>query len=104
VPRTPTAVLHANPKNQIKRTGFSPRSPSPPPLIALGSWSGVPAALLPPVSSEEAANSMQESGEKATTQPPTSSFTAISIVFSSKIDARQLFCLLVCLFPTLGEK
>jgi hypothetical protein len=93
------------PKIRLKRLVFLLPVLLSPTNRALGSWSGVPAALLPPVSSEEAANSTQESGEKATTQPPTASFTAIGMALSSKINARPLFCLLACLFVShfLGE-
>jgi protein O-mannose beta-1,4-N-acetylglucosaminyltransferase len=62
------------------------------PAAASGKSEAVPAkdddapaaGLLPPVSSEEAANSTQESGEKAMTQPPTANL----LVLVSLIEAK----------------
>ncbi|KAL5653853.1 hypothetical protein ACJX0J_033172, partial [Zea mays] len=64
----------------LEKDGGKASSPSGP---------GVPAALLPPVSSEEAANSTLESGVKATTQPPTASFTAISGLEDEELQVQD---------------
>jgi protein O-mannose beta-1,4-N-acetylglucosaminyltransferase len=45
---------------------------------------GPAAGLLPPVSSEEAANSTQESGEKAITQPPTANLLGLVSLIEAK--------------------